>query len=451
MGPDLTKATYQSRSRKTSQWVRNACHLLVGNSAASILGFATLAVTARALQPHEFGILVLVQTYVMVVDQLVNFQSWRAVIKFGADSLHGKRYNDFRQLVKFGTCIDTATAIVATALALAGSVVAASFLKWDADILQMAQVYSVVILFNVAGTPTGVLRLFDRFDWLSAQKVIGESFRLVGAVVALTTGAGLWGFVLVWMCTTILGYVLLLTMGWTELRRHGYGDFLQARLSGIAEKHPGLWGFVWTTNLTAGIRLASRELDVLVVGGVLGSASAGLYKVAKQIASVLARLSDPFYQAIYPELAKLWASQRQQDFVRLAVRSGLFAGGIALLCWVGFIALGEPLLTFAFSEEFAAAYRVTIPYMLATVIAVAGFPLQPVMLSMGRPHLSFWVHVGSTAVYYPILLWCLHKFGLMGAGMAYVGCYLLFTAAMVGLEYIMLRRYSGGTSILVRA
>ena len=98
---------------------QNAAVLLSGNLVSVLFDFVSLVVTARALGPTWFGVFVLIQTYVLVVDNLVNFQSWQAVIKYGADTLDEGDPDHFKSLIKFGTILDIASAIIATVIAIA--------------------------------------------------------------------------------------------------------------------------------------------------------------------------------------------------------------------------------------------------------------------------------------------------------------------------------------------
>ena len=139
----------------------------------------------------------------------------------------------------------------------------------------------------------------------------------------------------------------------------------------------------WPGGITGGLnflslrfRLTSRELDMLIVGGVLGEAAAGLFKVAKQLSSILAKLTDPLYAAVYPELAKLWANARYVDFERIILRSGALCGGGGLLVFLGFALFGEEIIAWTVGAEFLGAYPVLLFYMLAIAIAVLGVALQ---------------------------------------------------------------------------
>ena len=133
--------------------------------------------------------------------------------------------------------------------------------------------------------------------------------------------------------------------------------------------------------------MASKEVDTLIVGGILGSASAGLYKIVKQVASVLSRAADPLYQAVYPELAKLWSAGDRAGFRRLLRRSTLMGLGAG----IGFLALfalvGRWVLVTLLGGDYGAAYKPTLIYLSAVAVQATTFAFHPAALAMDKPTL----------------------------------------------------------------
>ena len=306
---------------------KNAGTLLSGNMIAWILGLITFAITARILGPTQFGIFVLITTYVTIVDKILNFQSWQALIKYGAEVLEKKNNDSFKSIVKFCTLLDVATAVLGTIVSIMAASWVGQWLSWESETVLMAAIYGFVILFNISGTPTGILRLFNRFRLFAVQNIVTATIKFVGILIIYFTGASLWFVLILWMITTILGQLLLFGLGWRELHKRGFERTSMAPIRDISTQHPGIWEFVLTTNLNSSIRLGSRELDTMLVGGFVGVEGAGLYKIAKQIAAIPAMLSDPLYQVIYPDLSRLWARGEIKTFKQLLLRSGLVAGG----------------------------------------------------------------------------------------------------------------------------
>ena len=143
---------------------RNAGMLMSGRAASGAFGLITLGLMARGLGPEVFGIVVLVQTYAFVVTGLTTFQSWQALIKYGAEYVQRRDFRGFHALVRFTTLLDVLGVVAGTAVAVVAIPWVGPHLNWTADVMADAQLYCLVILFSVVATPTGILRLQNRFD-----------------------------------------------------------------------------------------------------------------------------------------------------------------------------------------------------------------------------------------------------------------------------------------------
>ena len=80
--------------------VRNFGKLLRGRSVAAVLELLTVVILARSLSPANFGNIVLVQTYVLVVRELFNFKLFEAIVRFGVPLIEAKDENSFKQLLR---------------------------------------------------------------------------------------------------------------------------------------------------------------------------------------------------------------------------------------------------------------------------------------------------------------------------------------------------------------
>jgi O-antigen/teichoic acid export membrane protein len=96
---------------------KNAGFLLSGKVATGLFGLAYLSLAARGLGIEQFGILVLVQTYVQVVVGLTTFHSWQAVIRYGAISVENDDTAGFQKLISFTTALDVGGVVLGAALA----------------------------------------------------------------------------------------------------------------------------------------------------------------------------------------------------------------------------------------------------------------------------------------------------------------------------------------------
>jgi O-antigen/teichoic acid export membrane protein len=416
------KARIQSLFNNASykKLLKNSGILLGGDTAASCLGFFSFVLTARALGLENFGLLVLIDAYVHIVDKLVNFQSWQYMIKFGSDALAAKKDNDFKALVKFGLLIDICSAVAGCVVAVLCADGVGHWQGWDETTIGMAKIYSLVVIFNFIGVPTGILRVFDEFKQFAARSMIGALIKFISVFIACATHASLMGFLVIWMITEIIGYLIILQSSFQVLKKRGYAGIWHQPLKGITQRYPGIWKFLISTNLTGSVKVGFREIDVLIVGKMLGFADVALFKMAKRLASFLSRLNNPLYNALYPELAKLWAAKEIESFKKMGRHAGLLMGSVFGLAWVGFLIFGQQFLALTSGVQFVVAYPVTLWFMLAEVLAIATLPFSPMLLSMGKAELSLMIQFIPTVIYFPALYFLLLKWGLVGGGIAYV-------------------------------
>ena len=116
---------------------------------------------------------------------------------------------------------------------------------------------------------------------------------------------------------------------------------------------------------------------------VVGAAATGIYKVAKQFASIPLRFADPLQQAVYPDMARYWAEGNISQFQKTLLRMGALAGGGGITIWLGFLLLGEWVLELTVGPEFMSAHELFLVYMLGFLIFMFGIAFRPAMLSMG--------------------------------------------------------------------
>ena len=456
--PSDSATTAQPRSRargpaRLRRWFRdgllrrvfkNAGILLSGKALAGLFGLGALAVTARALGPELFGTLVLVQTYVLFVGGLAKFQSWQAVIHYGAQCLDEDRVEDLQGLIKLTMLLDLGSAVLGMGVAAAAASTVGPWLGWGPEVVPLAMLYSVMILFTITATPTGILRLFDRFDLLAAQSAVTPALRLIGACAAYLSGAGLGAFIIVWLVSGVAGRLSLVALGWREFARQGLMHGMNFSLRRLVKPHPRLWRFVWSTNLNMSLYVIADRGRTLAVGWVLGPAAAGLFEVAKVFSGVIIKPVTHLAQSIYPELAKLSAEGGAKPLRRLMVRAGLIAGGGATLILAGLVVLGEPLIRLTVGEAYVGAYGVFMLLALASVIGVYGFALGPVMLALGKPNILFRANLVLVIPTFSLLLLLLWQMGLIGAGIATVAGSVIWLVAVGVITFRRLRKREAG-------
>jgi O-antigen/teichoic acid export membrane protein len=401
----------------------NAGLLLGGRVVNALISLGYMALAARALGIAPFGALVLINALAQFIGDVVKFQSWQTVLHFGAGPLGEGRRGDFQRVVRFSLFLDLASALVGVALGVAIALGFGGLIGLPPDLASASAAYALTILVMVPATPLGLLRLFDRFDILSAQAAVSSVVRLVGAGIGFVIGAPLEFFLAVWAAGVVASFLYLAWASAGELGKRGLLAGFSWR-GPLTADMPRAWRFAWSTNFSASLDVAFTHLATLIVGGMLGPAEAALWRVARQIADALAKPARLLIPALYPELAKLNATEGRRAMTRLAISVGLVGGGGATVLLAITLFAGEALLTFVMGPEFGGAADTMTWQVAAAVIGVWALPLEPMLVSLGRPDVALRVRLVAAVVFLAALAPLIRAFGLNGAGAGLVGAAL---------------------------
>lgn len=424
--------------------LKHAGILLSGGVIGAGLAFLSNLLAARYLGAGALGRIVLVQSLVLAIDRLVNFQSWRTVIKYGADARESGTEGAFEAVLKFGTLLDMASALTGAVLAVAATFPAAHLLGWDEATHRMAMVYGGLITLNLAGTPTAVLRMNDRFGVFVWQRALAGSTKLVGVVAAWVLDAGPLAVLGAWMLGDLVAWLSIMIPAWFELRRQGQQGFLATSLAGLRRRHPGIVRFALVTNAATAIRMASKQIDDFLVGALLSEAAVGLYKVAKQFAMLIGLAQDPLTHAAYPDMTRQVAANDRPAFRRGLVYSARIAAALAVPYWLLFAVAGGFILRLTVGPEFVDARGVLLWYTGAHAIGLIGFFLPPSTMALGRPQASLAAISAATVVYFAAIVPLVRAFELAGAGIAYVVFYVVWATMMAVSLRTAMRDWSAG-------
>jgi O-antigen/teichoic acid export membrane protein len=410
---------------------RNVGVIFSGHVVGGLVGLMVWAVLTRALPLEQVGLYALFTAYITLIDRLTSFQTWQALIHFGA---HARDRGDTTQLTNlfaFGWFLDGITGVVGFILALVGAAFVPHLFGLGDAALALAAVTALPLLVNWISTATAVTRLYDRFFPQALYLKVTAVLQLVGVSALWLSGVeSLIPYLTVWGVSGVVGRLLFFGLAASEVRRRGLWrrDLVRARETVVGR--PELWRFVVTTNADGMVRVL-RDLDIFLVNAFLGAAGAGIYRIARVLTGAMGRLTTPFYQAIYPQLANMLARGEVQEFTRLMRQSAATLGGLIVVAWVGFVIFGRPLLSLVFGPEYAAAYGLAVWCLAAMIIVAFAQPLGPAMMALGKVGVKFLVHLLAAVIYIILLVAFLSAWDLIGAGVALFCFYALWCGLML--------------------
>ena len=392
--------------------------LIRGRGAAAIMAFGATALMARALGPVEFGLVVLMHTYAMLIRALLDFGTADAIVRFGVPAHDASDNHSLGKLLKVCRRIDKQASITAALLAWLAAPFVGPAIGMDSQHVLMLMAYSTVLLTPGAGSAAGLLRLNDRFDIGGRQMTIAPSIRFLGVIIAWGLGAPIEAFVAVWGAAYVAenGYLL-----WQA--KHKYRLQIRQALAGVSLKDAslqdfdGLRHFIWVTYWQSNIDLLPKHLTTLLVGHLLGPAEAGLLRLAKEIASALSRPALLIRQVVFTDLTRAW-NEGSASFDVVAYRTAILGGALGMV----FVALsyffGAYLLGGLLGAEYIAAKDVLTWMLLAATLDLATSPLLSGLYAMGHAMKTLRITLVSTAIYLLMFVFLTRELGLIGAGLA---------------------------------
>jgi O-antigen/teichoic acid export membrane protein len=412
--------------------LKNSSYLGASRIVAAVASVVTLALTGRALGVILFGVLILIHSYAQAASSLSKFQTWQIVIRYGGQGLAAGRPEDFKVATGFSFGLDLMSGIVGMLVAMALLPLIGGWFGVPERYMTVAVLYCLVIPTMQAMTPGGVLRTLDRFDLLSWGGVVDPILRVILTAGAWTMKAPFEAYVAIWFATDLLGDLYQWWLTWRELRRRGMTDALRPTLHPHSLKNA--WRFAVRVNLASSLGAAWGPLARLIVGGLLGPASAGLYRVAATLSDSAQKPIDLLSRAFYPEVMKM--DPRTKRPWKLMLRGAALAGIFAVAAILIVFFAGEELIRLIFGKDFIGAYSALVVLIIAPLLAMVSFPMPPMLYALHRDQAPLISRIVGTVLYLLMVAPLTWRFGLAGAAAAFV----IGTAVMVLVLAIQLLR-----------
>ena len=404
---------------------KNASKLFSSTTLAAAIGMVSFILTARYLGAEGYGALALVIGFTMALLRLCEFQAWQALITQAAHFRTQNQSAKVASLFKLGAIVDFAACAAAFLIALGTVDVAADLFKWRAEVLEAAEIYLFVLVVSARGTPTAILRFYDRFGSIAAHHIISAIIKLMAVLFVIANELNFTGFLFAWMFSHIADYLLLQALA-LNVYLSEFGKSPQQAHASIRDvTSAALFKFLFTSNLDSSLRMV-RELDVQFVALFLDENAAGILRVARQLSAFAGRLLDAFYSAIYPDLAKLAAQKKWSDLRVFVSRSAFSVGLLAFLGMSIFAITGNWLLAVVFGEEFTSVYGITCILLLSMVIWGFVQPFAPALLAAGSPGSVLLAHSIAAVFYLVMLIILVPSHGIFGAGWAMLSLYAIW-------------------------
>jgi O-antigen/teichoic acid export membrane protein len=411
--------------------LKNSSYLGASRVVTAICGIATIALAGRALGLLLFGILVLIDSYANAVSGIAKFQSWQLIVRYGGQGVARGDPEHFKVATGFAFSLDLVSGIAGMLVAVALLPLISSWVGISSQYLWLAMFYCTLLPTMGSATPSGVLRVLDRFDLISMGGTATPIVRVVLATAAFVGGGSLPVYVAIWYASDLFGDLYMWFLAWRELKRTGHLEGIRPTLKPAVL--PGAWRFAIDVNLAASIEAVWGPIGRVVVGGLLGPAGAALFRVASSLAEGAQKPADLLGRAFYPEVARMDLTSKQPW--KLMVRAVALASGIAVVAIAILLIGGRPLMGLLFGQQFIGAYAPLVVLMAVPLLGVFSFPLVPMLYALGRSDAPLKAKLIASAIFFATLAPLCWALGVVGAAIALV----LGSVASLAVMLVQLR------------
>ena len=409
----------------------NTGWLLGGKGVGAVLSLAYLAIVTRTLGVADFGRFALVLSAANVIKTLVSFDSWQIVVRYGQPHLASGEGDALNRVLRFCILIDLGSAVAGGLIAAFIILAFGPLMELSAGMGWQTWIFCMVMMITIRSSPTGVLRLFDRFDSGAFAETMIPVGRMIGAGLAWILMPGITGFLIAWGAAELL---CAISYWWLALRVGGkrLGSWRAGRALDARGENPGIVGFLTATNLQTTLSSVGQQVAVLVVGLFVGPAGAGLYRLANQLANSLTKISSLLSRSIFVELSRTHSSHGHEalgTLFRRTSRLALVAGAVIIAL---ILTIGHPLLGLIAGKAFLPAYPLLLLLGIAACIDLVGVSYRPLLMATDRASLSLRITLVSTGLLLGMQAALLPIYGTVGAASANIAASIA-GFAMMGL------------------
>lgn len=108
----------------------------------------------------------------------------------------------------------------------------------------------------------------------------------------------------------------------------------------------------------------ANQIDILILNAAIGAQHAAIYKVAKSMATLPARIAGPMWSALRPRMLKAWHARDKARLKRLIIIPSLIMISALAVAFVPLWHLADDFMVMLYGEEYASA---ALPFLILIV------------------------------------------------------------------------------------
>ncbi len=444
----VTRFVQATRSDSLRRHFKNAGKLQLHRIFSSVVAAIQIALVARFLSPHDYGIYALILNTVQMVQGVLDVRCSELILRYYFQFQQAAAPGKSAAVLFLGGLFEVGVSVVgALVLALGAHSFSNSLLGLEgADSLFL--VAALLPLSNLgSGLAASVLaieRAYGRLALADSLSTIA-GFVVMLAVLPFTASIGL-----------LLGIALLTQMArgllrwWFILREESeprrqlaYAIFTPSCLRTLRGEARELVRFAFSNNLTALLKVIQGSVPNFVVGLLSGPVGVAYYFLGQRLGMRLSSFCAPILEVAFREMAES-RTTGQDEVRRRSLRHGIFliSASVAPVV-VGVILLGSWTVPLVFGENYRGSVLPVQIVVGTYVAALIASPYGSLLMAEGKVGWINAAYAIGLLLQISTLVWLVPQWSSTGAAVALAVFYLVTDVViLVGCHRLKKRRKS---------
>ena len=174
----------------------------------------------------------------------------------------------------------------------------------------------------------------------------------------------------------------------------------------------------------------------MLAGIFLGTSAAGLFRIARELATVVSKPALLLRQAVFTDLTRLW-EQRDPSFKKVTAKTALLSGCGGLFIALLTVPFGGLLLSAFFGDEYIPAHALLVFLLVSASLELATSSLHMAAYAMSKAGRLLAINITAILVYLALFAGLTPGYGLIATGWAACAGSL---SAIIGAYYLVFYR-----------
>jgi len=411
--------------------IKNSSLLFSAEILVTLIGVVQFPLVSRWLGAADYGLWGIVTGWVRIVGLILSFRLWETVTRYFSKYLTGNDESRALAILKLCLLIDfTIAALTFAVVSLSAEWASALFVKRPdgVDLIRLEALHLLTLV--TMSVWMAVLRVFDRFKFISVYNVMSAIALFAITVVMLRWGGGVAGMIVAATVVNLCQTLWLAARAGRELKSKFNRRWFTADLRTLRDDWREIWVMLFSMNIDTFRKIAVNNADIVILGWLSTPAQAGVYQLAKRLASYFGRFTDPIYDSLFPEVSRLYAADgpvRVKPLIQKLTRGILIGLGVSVTAAYVF---SDWVIPFIFGPDYVPAIPVFYVMILTNIWAVCLWA-PSVLIAAGKSKQLTAINTATSLIMLALLLLFTGWWGAVGASTALVCFHVMWVSAMI--------------------